>query len=66
MLDEHLLPFMGNVDWKAILPVLKEIGYGGDLVFELSLTANMPMSLKMITMKYALEVGNYMLSLTEK
>ena len=32
--DEHLLPFMGTVDWFTIIPVLAEIGYDGDLTFE--------------------------------
>lgn len=32
--DEHLLPFMGSVDWRRIIPVLRETGYEGDLSYE--------------------------------
>lgn len=32
--DEHLQPFMGTIDWFALIPVLKEIGYDGDLTYE--------------------------------
>lgn len=32
--DEHLLPGDGNIDWKEFLRVLREIGYGGELVLE--------------------------------
>lgn len=62
-LDEHLLPFMGDIDWKQLIPVLRDIQYQGDLIYELSITKNMPMELKMSTMKYASEVGTYLLSL---
>ena len=34
-LDDHILPFQGNVNWRSILPVLSEIGYEGDLTFEI-------------------------------
>lgn len=32
--DEHLLPFMGEVDWYKVIPTLAEIGYDGDMTFE--------------------------------
>ena len=32
--DEHLLPFLGTVDWQRVIPVLAEIGYQGDLTLE--------------------------------
>lgn len=62
-LDEHLIPFMGTISWERIMKVLRDIGYEGPLVYELSATANMPMPLKMETMKYAKTVGDYLLSL---
>jgi sugar phosphate isomerase/epimerase len=34
--DEHLLPFQGNVPWTALMPVLREIGYEGDMTMEVS------------------------------
>lgn len=32
--DEHLLPYMGEVDWDAVIGALVEIGYGGSLNYE--------------------------------
>lgn len=32
--DEHLIPFMGNVDWYMIADVLAEIGFDGTLSLE--------------------------------
>lgn len=33
--DLHLPPFMGTIDWKVLMKTLREIGYRGDLNFEL-------------------------------
>ena len=32
--DLHLVPFLGDVDWKENMTALKEAGYGGKLSFE--------------------------------
>ena len=32
--DEHLLPFLGEIDWYRLIPVLAEIGYDGDMTYE--------------------------------
>ena len=32
--DEHLLPFMGEIKWYDLIPVLAEINYDGDMTFE--------------------------------
>lgn len=32
--DEHLLPYMGTVDWQAVIDTLVEIGYTGTLNYE--------------------------------
>ena len=33
--DLHLIPFQGNIDWKEQMTTLKEIGYKGNLTYEL-------------------------------
>ena len=33
--DDHLIPFLGKIDWYAIADVLAEIGYEGELSMEL-------------------------------
>ena len=32
--DEHLLPFMGSIDWYSVMGALAEIGYQGDMTLE--------------------------------
>jgi sugar phosphate isomerase/epimerase len=39
--DDHLLPFLGTIDWYTIMPKLKEIGFTGDLVLELAQSKRM-------------------------
>lgn len=33
--DRHLMPYFGNFDWDKICGALKEIGYDGELTFEI-------------------------------
>lgn len=33
--DDHLLPYQGNIDWKACVDALKETGYQGNFTYEL-------------------------------
>ena len=33
-LDLHVMPFQGDIDWKAQMALFQEIGYKGDLTFE--------------------------------
>lgn len=32
--DQHLLPFLGTIDWDEVMSTLKEIRYGGDFTYE--------------------------------
>lgn len=32
--DEHLLPYLGDIDWESVIRALVEIGYAGDLTYE--------------------------------
>lgn len=36
--DEHLLPYMGQVDWDAVAQALKDVGYSGTLNYECKFT----------------------------
>lgn len=64
---DHLLPFDGITDWKPFMKKLKQIGYDGDLGFEIHrYTQYMPDALVPSAIKRAVEVGNYLLTLTEE
>ena len=34
VVDDHLLPFLGNVEWEPIMKILKKIGYEGAFAYE--------------------------------
>lgn len=36
--DEHLMPYMGEVDWPAVVSALTEVGYKGTLNYECKFT----------------------------
>lgn len=63
-LDDHILPFQGNVNWRSILPVLSEIGYEGDLTFEIhNSTSRLPDHLVDAAAALCEQVGRYLLDL---
>jgi len=64
--NDHLLPFCGYTDWHEIMQILKEIEYQGDFTYEIHrYTAQLADALVIPALKYSIEVGNYLLSLTD-
>lgn len=64
--DEHILPFQGTVDWRSILPVLGEIGYEGDLTYEIhNSTSRLPDELVDSMATLCGQVGRYLLRLAK-
>lgn len=65
--DNHNLPFVGMLDWEAIMKALKTAGYKGDLTFEIgSYTDKFPKELFPEMLKFIASVGRYLISLYEK
>lgn len=63
--DNHLLPFLGIIEWEKVLPVLREVGFTGDLVFEIKQNANMPYELMDDSMRFCARVGEKLIALFE-
>lgn len=61
--DLHLLPFLGTVPWERVMKALAELGYQGDLIYEIRLNNHMPGELKLRSAGFAYDVGQYLLSL---
>lgn len=60
--DEHLLPFHGNTDWKDAMATLAEIGYEGDLTYEIQEWGRFyPKELKGLMIEYSLKVGDVLI-----
>ena len=62
--DDHTLPFLGTVLWERVLPVLNEIGYTGDLTYEIhKYLRHMPKELYRTMIHTTVETGRYLLDL---
>ena len=64
-MDAHTLPFIGNTDWFEAMKTLADIGYAGDLTFELNYL-NLPGELAVDFMKYVRKTGKYLISQFEE
>ena len=63
--DNHLLPFLGVIQWEKVLPALRESGFAGDLVFEIKQNAAMPYDLMDDSMAFCAKVGQKLIELFE-
>lgn len=64
--DNHLLPFLGIINWEKVLPALRESGYTGDLVFEIKQNNGMPYDLMDDSMGFCAKVGEKLIELFER
>lgn len=60
--DDHLLPFLGMIEWERVMPALREAGYQGDLVLEVK-HASMDDSLKDASTAWTAKVTTRLLEL---
>jgi len=55
--DQHLLPFEGNINWKAIITALREINYMGLFNLEVGGAIHkVPFTIREAKLRYALEL----------
>jgi len=60
--DDHLLPFQGNIDWKACVDALNETGYNGHFVYEL-VYGKIPPERMPEYLNYLINTGKYICNL---
>ena len=61
--DEHFLPFHGNIDWKEAMAGLADIGYEGELTYEIQEWGRFyPKELKYLVAEYSIKVGKVLIS----
>lgn len=64
--DCHVLPYTGALDWKAIMTTLKEVGYNGELTFEvLRWLEKFPDELVPEVLRFSAKVGKQLVSIYE-
>lgn len=64
-LDEHLLPFFGDINWQAVMTALTDVGYAGHLTYEVN-PQRVPGAAGPAWLRYTVEVGRHLLSLAKK
>lgn len=62
--DEHRAPFYGNIDWRRMVEVLKEIGFQYDFTYEIhNMTKDLPFELREKQLAHLVDIGNYLLGM---
>ena len=65
--DEHLMPFHGNIDWAEAMAGLADIGYDGDLTYEIQEFGRyLPNDQKHLVVEYSIKIGKVLVDLYEK
>lgn len=64
VIDDHLLPYLGTIEWEPIMKTLKKINYQGAFAYEThKMTDRLPDPMIDAMMRYAYELGEYLLTL---
>lgn len=59
--DEHTLPFLGDIDWPAVLSAWKAAGYSGDITLEAyGFAPQFPVELYPAAMQMMAQTANYL------
>ncbi len=65
--DEHLMPFYGTINWVEAMAGLKDIGYAGELTYEIQEFGRfLPNDLKHLVIDQSLVIGRRLIALYEK
>ena len=65
--DKHTLPYLLDFDWTKIMTALKQIGYDGELTFEiLNYFAKIPAELIPESLRFAEKTGRHLISIYDK
>lgn len=64
--DDHLLPYLGYVDWAPVLKALRDVEYSGDFTYEIhNFTSGFEPGIHHESMKFACDVARRMVEIME-
>lgn len=64
--DEHLMPFYGSIDWKQAMAGLADIGYTGELTYEIQEFGRfLPADMKHLAVEQSLAIGTRLIEYYE-
>lgn len=65
--DRHRLPFAEDINWREVMLALKEIGYDGDVTYEIGgFLKKFPEELMMDALRFSEKVGRHLIELFKK
>lgn len=65
--DEHLMPFHGNIDWQEAMVGLADIGWEGDLTYEIQEFGRyLPNEQKHLVVEYSRKIGQILVDMFEE
>ena len=67
--DQHVLPYMGRIDWDKVTEALGEIDYDGDFTYEVSVFPRIKRvgdDFALTELKYMADVGKHLVAKVEK
>ena len=65
--DEHLMPFYGTIDWAQAMAGLHDIGFTGEITYEIQeFGRNLPNALKPLMIEHSLAIGKELQKLYER
>ena len=65
--DRHVLPYLADLNWSAIMTSLKKSGYEGDLTFEIvKYLQRFPQELIPEALKFSVVIGKHLISIYAK
>lgn len=60
ILDDHLIPYSGRIDWEGFIKGVKEVGFDG--VYDFELVFREPKAILPAKLKYIVETAKYLIS----
>lgn len=60
--DQHLLPYLGTINWKGVISTLREVGYQGDFTYEAhNSVRTLPDGMRDAALNYAFTTASFVL-----
>ncbi len=67
VIDDHLFPYHGTIEWEPVMKTLKKINYRGVFAYEThKASMRVPEPLIDALLAYSVELGNYLISLYDQ
>ena len=63
--DHHIEPYRGTIDWPGVMKALKEVGFEGDLNYEM-IISRLPESVRHSYARFCVDLGRHLIDLYDQ